>query len=356
MPNHPPDVPCVLVTGVGGRSVGCQILHALLLLRGKYRIVVTDADAFSFGLYQVNDRYVVPHAHSKDYIPAILEIVKTEKVAAIFPGTEPEGFVLSAQQQIFLPFNCTVIANPAHVVNLCNDKWELHCWLQENGFEVPLTERSDNWRVLVAKTGFPIVGKPTVSSGGSRNVAILKNEEEVCRYLEETRTPERIIFQEYLEASDNEYTVGVMISRTGEIIDSIVVHRKLIGLSLGSSRMINNRDYTLSTGYSQGFIVRHPVIQECCETLALKLGSRGPLNIQGRLVNGMFKVFEVHPRFSGTTSIRADAGFNEPDVLFRNYLKNERFGRIDYRTDVAAIRAFQNFLVPISVLLGVRKA
>lgn len=355
MSQKSPSAPCVLVTGVGGRSVGCQILHALLLLAGKYRIVVTDADPFSFGLYQVDNRYVVPHANSSGYISAILQIVKTEQVVAIFPGTEPESCVLSAQQHLFSSANCTVIANPAGVVGICSDKWKLHCWLETNGFDTPKTKRPDAWQELVSDASFPIVGKPTVDGGGSRHVALLKNAEEVERYLGEVPKPDQIIFQEYLEAADNEYTVGVLISKKGEIIDSIVIHRKLIGLSLGSRRMINNHDYVLSTGYSQGFIVKHPLIQDYCEKLALAIGSRGPLNIQGRLVDGRFKVFEVHPRFSGTTSIRADAGFNEPDVLFRNFLLNETFGRLDYRTNVAALRAFQNLLVPMHDLLSAKE-
>jgi carbamoyl-phosphate synthase large subunit len=83
---------------------------------------------------------------------------------------------------------------------------------------------------------------------------------------------------------------------------------------------------------------------------------RGPANIQCRLVGDEVKVFEVHPRFSGTTSIRAMVGFNEPDILIRNYLFNESFDRLNYQTNVAAIRAFQNLIVPISEINAVPKA
>jgi carbamoyl-phosphate synthase large subunit len=34
-------------------------------------------------------------------------------------------------------------------------------------------------------------------------------------------------------------------------------------------------------------------------------------------------VFEINPRFSGTTSIRAMVGYNEPDVLIRRHLLGE---------------------------------
>jgi carbamoyl-phosphate synthase large subunit len=54
--------------------------------------------------------------------------------------------------------------------------------------------------------------------------------------------------------------------------------------------------------------------------MANALGSVGPLNIQGRLDNGEFVAFEINPRFSGTTPMRAMAGFNEPELLIDWYL------------------------------------
>ena len=119
-----------------------------------------------------------------------------------------------------------------------------------------------------------------------------------------------------------------------------------MGLSLLESVRHEGQEYAISTGYSQGFIVNNPHVAEICEELALTLGSRGPLNVQLRLDGDRVVVFEVHPRFSGTTPIRADAGFNEPDVLLRNFLDGESFGRLGHRSDLVAIRAFEHVLVP----------
>ena len=340
----------VLVTGVGGRSVGHQILHGLLYHADRYRAVVTDADAFSFGMYLVPDRYVVPFADAPDYLPAILRIIERERIQVVLPGTEPEVRVLAEQREALSRAGCTVIASPPDAVKLCSNKERLYRWLEQHQFPVPKTAAAADWRALVAAVGFPIVGKPTEESGGSRGVAILNDDAEVTRYLGERARPGDVVFQEYVGSADEEYTVGVMISHAGEVIDSIVMHRKLLGLSLGSRRTLNGRTYALSTGYSQGVIVRHAFIQQECERLALALGLRGPANIQLRFVNGKVVVFEVHPRFSGTTSIRASAGFNEPDVLIRNFVSGERFGRLDYQTNVAAIRALQHILVPLADL------
>jgi carbamoyl-phosphate synthase large subunit len=35
-------------------------------------------------------------------------------------------------------------------------------------------------------------------------------------------------------------------------------------------------------------------------------------------------VFEINPRFSGTTSLRAMVGFNEPDLLIRRHVLQEK--------------------------------
>jgi carbamoyl-phosphate synthase large subunit len=337
---------CVLVTGVGGRSFGHQILHALLRPGDKYRIVAVDADTFSFGLYQVEQRYIVPPATHPLYLSAIVRLIKKEGVQVLIPGTEIELFTLVQHRQEIEDAGCLLLANPEIVVRICRNKWQLCQWLTGHRIETPITVRVDDREKLLAATGFPIVAKPTENTGGSRHVALLKDREELKKYLADMKNIE-VILQEYVGSEEEEYTVGILIDKAGEVIDSIVIQRKLVGLSLGDRRIINNKSYFLSTGYSQGFVIRHPQIQRQCEELAVMIGARGPLNIQCRFVTGKINVFEVHPRFSGTTSIRADVSFNEPDILIRNFLHDEKFGRLDYLSDVAVIRAFQHSVIPI---------
>lgn len=340
---------CVLVTGVGGRSVGHQILTALKLLGDKYRIIVTDADIFSAGLYQASDRYVVPQAFAINYAKTIRSVILKESVDVVIPGTEVEVYTLARHREILADLKCTLIANPTPVIDICSNKAVLYDWLKAHSLAVPKTVSGKDYQELVAKVGWPIVGKPTEGTGASRNVAILCNEIEVKNYAAEAETNNvKIIFQEYIGSPNEEYTVGVMISKKGGVIDSIVVHRKLIGLSMGVQRIINGHHFALSTGYSQGFVIKHEEIQSFCENLACKIGIIGPANIQLRLHQGKAVIFEVHPRFSGTTSIRALVGFNEPDVLIRHFHLGEEFGRLNYQYNVAAIRSFHNTIVPVS--------
>lgn len=80
----------------------------------------------------------------------------------------------------------------------------------------------------------------------------------------------------------------------------------------------------VSSGISQGKIVHCEPVQSEAEKIAEALGSSGPLNIQGRWDGERFVLFEINPRFSGTTPMRAMANFNEPELLIDSYLGLEQ--------------------------------
>ena len=338
----------ILLTGVGGRSIGHQVLQALRLAETPYRVVCTDADPFSFGLYDGDACAIVPLASSPDYPGAICELVRRHAVQVVIPGTEPEVLTLSAMRTELEDLGAFLIASPPEPVALCADKMRLYDWLTARGYGTPRTAAARDWRALAEAVGFPLVGKPTRQSGGSRGVHILADPEEAEEYIARfPGDPSALAIQEYVGDADSEFTVGVVVSRSGSVIDSIVLHRKLMGLSLAATRDLSDRTAALSTGYSQGFIVEDREISAFCEKLAADIGARGPLNVQLRRAKDGIKVFEVHTRFSGTTSIRAAAGFNEPDMVIRDHVLGAKVGRQHYRVGVAAIRAFTARLVPI---------
>ena len=51
--------------------------------------------------------------------------------------------------------------------------------------------------------------------------------------------------------------------------------------------------------------------------------SRGPINIQGRVRDGVLMPFEINPRFSASAYLRALAGFNEIDILLSYLISGE---------------------------------
>ena len=64
-------------------------------------------------------------------------------------------------------------------------------------------------------------------------------------------------------------------------------------------------------------------LNEKVRTLGEALKPYGSVNFQFRLDGTQVKVFEVNSRFSGTTPLRACAGFNEIELCLRRILWDE---------------------------------
>ena len=267
----------------------------------------------------------------------------------MIPGTEIEvETLLKHQNQIPVP----VIANRKEIIPLMTDKSLMKAKMIELQLPFIPDYPIEQWESAARDFGWPLIAKPSVGSGGSRGLAILLNSEEVTNYIRNVALQSKTIVQPYIGDSNEEYTVGILSDKSGALIDSIVMRRKLVGLSLLDSRKASDRSYAISTGYSQGYFIKDEEIQTFCEDIAVKIGSRGPLNIQLRRQNKKLYVFEVHPRFSGTTTMRADVGFNEPEILLKNHLFGETFARLNYEYDVAVIRAFEHVVVKVSEMPG----
>lgn len=330
----------VLVTGVGGGGHGAQILKALRLAHTPYWVAGTDVSPYSSGLALVDQPYLVPRADDPGYVDAILKICRAHAIRAVFHGSEPELKVLSANRGRLEAEGVFVPINPQHVIDVCMDKLQTAERLRELGFGVPPFAEVQSLEDAQAFGHFPAVLKPAVGGGGSANLFLVQTPEELTSCVEQLLAIcDRFIMQAYVGTHDQEYTVGVLLDMHGNLINSIGVRRYVLS-ALGNRVKAPNRSgreelgplLAISSGVSQGEIGRFPQVTRTCEAIALGLGARGPLNVQCRLVDGQVSVFEINPRFSGTTSLRALAGYNEPDVLIRTHVLGETIEpRFDYR-------------------------
>lgn len=333
----------VMVTGIGGGGHGEQILKALRLADTDYEIVGCDMSPLSKGLAEVDYPYLVPPASDPDYLACILALCRKHTVKALFHGSEPELKVMSRERAtiegegIFLPIN------PASVIDICMDKFRTMAFLSGHGFSYPKTVRVSSLDDVEKVDFIPAILKPSVGGGGSVNTFLAQTERELSllsEYLLSIYT--EFIIQEYVGTPEGEYTVGVLLSMEGELLNSIAVKRIILS-GLSNRMKVPNRSgnsdlgriLAISSGISQGEIGRYPEVTESCEGLAKTLGCKGAVNVQCRLVEGKVYVFEINPRFSGTTSLRAMVGYNEPDTLIRKHLLGEEISpHFEYDTGV----------------------
>jgi carbamoyl-phosphate synthase large subunit len=332
-----------MVTGVGGGGHGEQILKALRLARIPLRIVGGDITPYSSGLQKVDRAYLLPAASDPDYVDTILELCRHEHVRVLFHGSEPELKVFSRNRDRLHAAGLFVPINPAPVIELCMDKVRTCEFLSSNGFAVPPFRQVRTLDDALSFGNLPAVLKPSVGGGGSANVYLVQNREELAALAAQLLTIyQEFIVQEYVGTPDAEYTVGVLSDMDGNLLHSIGVRRYILP-ALSNRIKVPNRcpkaslgpTLAVSNGVSQGEIGPFPDVTGPCEEIARKLGSRGPLNIQCRFVDGKVFVMEINPRFSGTTSLRALVGFNEPEILIRKHVLGEHVqARFPYQEGV----------------------
>jgi carbamoyl-phosphate synthase large subunit len=322
----------VMVTGVGGGGNGEQLLKALRMSSQNYEIVGCDMSPFSCGLIEVDHPYICPPATAPDYIDCILKIAKKHDVKALFSGSEPELKVISMNRNRIVDAGIFLPVNPQHVIDTCMDKSKTMLWLSENGFHCPRTVIISSMEDLDKVDFCPAVLKPSVGGGGSANTFLAQNSIEVTSFAEYLlKMYPQFIIQEYIGTTESEYTVGVLIDMDGHLLNSIAVKKYIMsGLSnrLKVANKSNNSSLgsvlAISSGVSQGEIGRFPEVTEECEKIAVAMGCRSAVNVQCRLYKGKVHVFEINPRFSGTTSLRAMVGYNEPDVLLKIHVLNQK--------------------------------
>ncbi|MGB9118899.1 ATP-grasp domain-containing protein [Bradyrhizobium sp.] len=318
--------PTVLVTGLG--SYGEQILKALRQPEAAgCRIVGTDTDPFCIHFALVDEAVVLPRADAPEYVEAVLAVCARFGVAAVFPGCEPDLDRLSGACEEFRQRGILWIANPQATIELCRDKLVTGKKLAQFGFEPPKYELVRDAGDLAKIDWYPLVVKPRTAGGGSKDCYIAQSRRELELLLEYVGNDVGLFAQEYVGTPESEFTVGVLLDLDGNLINSIALRRELVSqLNLKtsvvnkSSRAQLGKRLVISSGVSQGEIGSFPEVTEPCEKLAVAIGAAGAINVQCRLVDGKIKVFEINPRFSGTTFIRAMMGYNEPDTLVRRHL------------------------------------
>jgi carbamoyl-phosphate synthase large subunit len=324
-----------LVTGVGGASLGEQCLKALRTAPTGYRIVATDLTRKSVGLAGADIACVVPAANDYGYVAELLALCEEHRVDALIPTSEAELRVISAARERFAQRGVFLPINRHELIAAGDDKVLGLAAIAAAGCRTPRHRRAATVADLDGWELFPCVIKPAVGGSGSANVFLPQAPDELdalARYL--LAVSDEIIVEEYVGTVDSEFTVAVLRDMDGALIHSIAIRRALLS-GISNRIKVPNRTaraelgevLAISSGISQGRIGDFPHIRQACEQLAEGLDSRGPLNIQCRWHEDELVVFEINPRFSGTTALRALAGFNEPDLLIRLQVLGEHIER-----------------------------
>ncbi len=322
----------VLVTGTGQLGVGEGIVQCLRLAPGDpYSVIAANVDTNASSLFTSAYSTLLPPATHDAYVERVLRVCKERNVRFLIPGSEPELRVLADGGEVFESIGCSLLANPADVVAVGDDKMATHDFLSRYGIPTPRSSR-DVSASAASELGWPVVLKP-YSGGGSKNVFLAHSpaELEALTRLMEVRSV-RVFLQEYIGSPDVEFTASALMAPDGTLIGSFAARRTLSG---GATATVEVHDF--------------PEVRAVAERVAEQLKATGPINIQARVHDGEVSVFEINPRFSGSAPFRALCGFNEPHLLIQKIL-NGSVGYAPPKVGVLGIRSFHHSLFALNLL------
>ena len=318
----------VLVSGVSQNSVGHQIAKSLFIYSNLYRIIGTNIEGTGKFENSIDVFETLPHSSNPEYITKLISLCKKHEVRAIFPGSEEELVVISQNAQ-FIEFNgIKPMTLDFEVVDLCLDKNSLFKKMLDLNIAHPTSFTIRSTRDLESIELFPLVIKP-VRGSGSKGVVIIQSKKELQLlgpvWLENHG---KLIGQEYVDSTQGEYTIGVITDPYDGLVRNSIIMKRFIMEGIGHGSKVINRFIgkikepylVLSSGISQGIFINDRNISSQVEDSILKLGIRGIVNVQCRIQDGVVKIFEINPRFSGTTYGRALCGYNEPHLILQRIL------------------------------------
>lgn len=311
----------VLVTAVGG-IVAQGIIKSLKLANlsdnalVKYRIIAADMSALAPGLYRCDNGFLLPSANSTEYIESILRIARDEDIDAIYVGSDEELLIMGdSKKRIERESRAKVLSSPIEVLTTARDKWKTFLFLKENNLPVPGSALPVDEEKFVQEFDYPIVVKPR-EGYASLHFYLVHCKSEMKQAISNIQKAGwHPLLQEYLNGNNIEYTSGVTIDRFGKYVMSSISIQKTIK---------NGQTY-------KAFIDDYREVRRSSEEAAMKLGGRGAINIQTKVVGNKPKIFEINPRFSATCPMRSVAGINEPDIVFRNSVLAEDIEVKSYR-------------------------
>lgn len=282
------------------------------------QIIATDNSSIAPALYAADKRFLVPKIDSPDYIERIISIAKCNQVGAITTLIDSEIEILASHRSLFMDSGILVLAPSIETARYCFDKYEMYCYLCEQGIPTPLTYDSlKHFKegLSIGKISFPVFVKPRTGSGsvGAHRVDTMKQLEEDfacsdCQY----------IIQEMM--NDGDCDADVYVDCFSHKPVAMFSKRKLETKIGGASKTISFKDDKLFR-----------FIERICNVLEFN----GPVDMDFWYRDGQYLLSEVNPRFGGAYLHAYGAGVDFFKLIQKNIMGKTNEPQIgNYQEDV----------------------
>ena len=296
----------VMVTGVGS-NVGQGIIAGVRAHDSNDWILGTDIAKVCAGYFMCDKGVQVPYANDSSFISKIIKLIKANKIEYVLIGVDAELLVYARyRQEIESATNCKILISDHAFIKKCSDKYLTSLLLKDLYLNYPLTLVNTDIKPIISLISFPVVAKPRIGHG-SQGVIEIHSESELSSVMKRKATA-NYCFQKLIEGE--EYTCGLLFDKEHRLSDSIIMKRELESGTTIKATVVENQE-----------------IQNVIDAFGSKIKAFGSINLQLRLSSNGPIIFEINPRFSGTTSFRIKAGYNDVGRLLDNLAFNKPITR-----------------------------
>ncbi|MET0659705.1 MAG: ATP-grasp domain-containing protein [Steroidobacteraceae bacterium] len=282
------DTVTLLFTSAGRRNqlIDCFRQDATLLGM-RVRVLAADlSPELSSACRQADASFAVPRCTDAQYVPALIEICRREKVGLLIPTIDTELPVLSMHRETFAALGVHVVISSPDVVELARDKLATCRLFASHGISTPSTASLADYLRDSQLVRWPVIAKP---NSGSASSGIVRPANPI--ELEMLNADDYIV-QELWQG--REYTVNVFFDAAGRLRCAVPHWR------------IEVRAGEVSKGRTE----RLPALAAAAARLPAFLpGARGPLCFQAVVrETGDYAIFEMNARFGGGYPLAHRAG------------------------------------------------
>ncbi|HGM5582796.1 TPA: ATP-grasp domain-containing protein [Pseudomonas putida] len=316
----------VLVTGVGA-IMGYGLLKSIRAAAPHIRLVGTDIYDDAAGRAWCDSFEQAPLTSSPDYPSWLEKVIKTHSVDLLIPGIEQDLHWLSEHREQVQALGCRIVLNNRELIELSRDKWLMDQALSAIAEPCRIPSLlNGSFDELVAQLGLPFLLKPR-RSYASKGLVWVRQRADFEPHAD--ALGKELMAQPIIGSADQEYTVAVFGDGEGGSFGTITLQRKLAADGSTAKAWVREDDS----------------LDQAVARLCHHFKPVGPTNLQfRRAADGQWKLLEINPRISSTSSMRRAFGFNEAAMCLAFFLENQPPERPVIRPGFA-VRYIEDYVV-----------
>ena len=304
-----------------GSGVGQSVIESCRLSPLPLRTIGLGNRPLTFGHLDCDESAQIPSYYADDYIESLLNLARSKHIDLLIPGHDDEALILAEHAPKFAAAGIQILSSSKQFHQICRDKSTIRASINPECETILACYTADEFRENHhnIKFAFPSISKP-LNGFASKDVTLIHSSDDLSK-IKDNDVVQPLIRPHLNDPERSEFDAAVKRGKVLQVAEiSIQLVLSKFGTLLGKMATRNR----LQRGAPIEIIAyENDEMWKSVDHLLphlVKAGAAGPVNLQGRLTDHGLRIFEINPRFTGITGVRAKLGFNEVDACIRQWL------------------------------------